>query len=251
MSGLALALVALLAFRAGAPWSTLLLSGGAGVMLWEFHRMVAGMNLRHAFEPVLVAIAGAGVVYLHGFMGFSVSLPVLAGLSVALAVTRRGLWAGVGFAYIALSVLALVSLLATPGDGFALVVWLILVVVAADVGGYFAGRIFGGPKLWPAVSPKKTWSGAVGGWVLAVVVGIFFSVVTGAPMAQVLLYTVVLAMVSQMGDLLESVAKRRFGVKDSGHFLPGHGGALDRFDGLMAAALAAAVLGLGPGLFQG
>jgi len=230
----------------------LLLAAGAGVMLWEYHRMVVGKAMRYGYEPVVVAALGVAIVVLHDVIGPALSLPALAGaiLLVLLMATSRRIWIGPGFAYIVLSMAALVSLRATPGYGFELVIWLVLVVVAADVGGYFAGRLFGGPKLWPAVSPKKTWSGAAGGWLLALIVGFLFSAMTGASMMQILLFSLVLAMVSQIGDLIESMVKRRFGVKDSGNFLPGHGGALDRFDGLMAAALASPALGLGPDLFQ-
>lgn len=251
VSGLALALVALIAFRAGAMWSTFLLATGAAIMLWEFHKMILG-NRQSGFLPVLLAALGAAVVISHELSGWVVSLPALASLIVlvAFAVGTRRIMIGVGFAYIVLSMAALVSLRSVPEYGFELVVWLILVVIATDMGGYFAGRVFGGPKLWPAVSPKKTWSGAAGGWVLAMLVGIGFSTLTGVSMLPSLLYSLIFAIVSQMGDLIESMLKRRFDVKDAGSFLPGHGGALDRFDGLMAAALASLVLGIGPELFQ-
>jgi phosphatidate cytidylyltransferase len=128
-------------------------------------------------------------------------------------------------------------------DGFAAALWLFLVVAAADVGGYFAGRLIGGPKLWPRVSPKKTWAGSLGGIALAVAMGAMFSaVVSGTDPGEVCMLSAAVALVSQAGDLAESALKRHFGVKDSGRLLPGHGGALDRFDGLVAAALAAALV---------
>ena len=121
--------------------------------------------------------------------------------------------------------------------------WLFLVVVSADVGGYFAGRLIGGPKLWPRVSPKKTWAGAGGGIGLAVLLGGLFSWATsGTYFLQVCVVSAGAAVVSQVGDLAESALKRHFGVKDSGRLLPGHGGALDRFDGLIAAALVVALI---------
>ncbi len=114
--------------------------------------------------------------------------------------------------------------------------WLVGVVVASDIGGYFAGRIFGGPKLWPAISPKKTWSGTLGGWGLALGVG-FVYWLSGGPVFffAALLFSVLLAMAAQAGDLFESWLKRKAGIKDSSQLIPGHGGLLDRFDGLLAA----------------
>ena len=121
--------------------------------------------------------------------------------------------------------------------------WVFLVVAAADVGGYFAGRLIGGPKLWPRVSPNKTWAGAGGGAALAVGLGGLFSwATTGTYFVQVCAVSAGVAVLSQGGDLAESALKRHFGVKDSGRLLPGHGGALDRFDGLAAAVLAVALI---------
>ena len=114
--------------------------------------------------------------------------------------------------------------------------WLVLVVAATDVFGYFAGRIFGGPKFWPLVSPKKTWSGTVAGWVSAGLVGAAFMKATGSGV-ELIGISVALSMASQMGDIAESALKRRVGVKDSSNLLPGHGGMFDRFDGMLGAAL--------------
>ena len=121
--------------------------------------------------------------------------------------------------------------------------WVFLVVAAADVGGYFAGRLIGGPKLWPRVSPGKTWAGIGGGVALAVGLGGVFSwATTGTHFAYVGAVSAGVAVLSQVGDLAESALKRHFGVKDSGRLLPGHGGALDRFDGLVAVVLAVALV---------
>ena len=107
-------------------------------------------------------------------------------------------------------------------------------VVAADVGGYFFGRQFGGPKFWPAVSPKKTWSGVLGGLLLALLVAIGFALATSGNIMAFMTYGALVAVVSVAGDLLESAIKRKYGVKDAGSMLPGHGGLLDRFDGMTA-----------------
>jgi phosphatidate cytidylyltransferase len=129
-------------------------------------------------------------------------------------------------------------------SGFWIVLWLILVVVATDIGGYFAGRFIGGPKLWVKISPKKTWSGTIGGWVLAVVVSGAFAVWMGWNLPLLAVVALVLSVASQAGDLAESAVKRAVGIKDSGFLIPGHGGLLDRFDGLMGASMVATIFGL-------
>lgn len=120
--------------------------------------------------------------------------------------------------------------------GFTWILWLMLVVIATDIFGYFAGRTFGGPKFWPSVSPKKTWSGTTAGWLAAGVVGFLFSIWTNAGLSIVLI-SMVLSFASQMGDIAESALKRRMKVKDSSTLIPGHGGLFDRFDALLGAAL--------------
>lgn len=120
--------------------------------------------------------------------------------------------------------------------GFTWILWLITVVIATDVFGYFAGKAFGGPKFWPAVSPKKTWSGTCAGWVGAGVVGFIFTLFTDAGWSIVWI-SMILSFASQMGDIAESALKRRMKVKDSSALIPGHGGLFDRFDALLGAAL--------------
>ena len=151
-------------------------------------------------------------------------------------------WAPWGALYAGLSAMSLVALRDAP-IGLWLVVYLFAVVWTTDIAAFFAGRAIGGPKLWERVSPKKTWSGAIGGVIGAVVAGLIVAHFAGAPrLLPVLLVTVVLSIASQGGDLFESALKRRFGVKDSGRLIPGHGGILDRVDGLVAAAVAAVVI---------
>jgi phosphatidate cytidylyltransferase len=120
--------------------------------------------------------------------------------------------------------------------GFTWILWLMLVVIATDVFGYFAGRTLGGPKFWPSVSPKKTWSGTTAGWIAAGLVGFVFMLLTNAGWSIVWI-SMVLSFASQMGDIAESALKRRMNVKDSSTLIPGHGGLFDRFDALLGAAL--------------
>lgn len=120
--------------------------------------------------------------------------------------------------------------------GFTWLLWLMSVVIVTDVFGYFAGKSFGGPKFWPKISPKKTWSGTVAGWIGAGIVGFVFTLFTNAGWAIVLI-SMALSFAGQMGDIAESALKRRMGVKDSSTLIPGHGGLFDRFDALLGAAL--------------
>jgi phosphatidate cytidylyltransferase len=140
---------------------------------------------------------------------------------------------------------AMIWLRADASVGRANVLCVVLTVWATDIGAYLAGRLVGGPKLAPAISPGKTWSGAIGGLLAAVALGLLFvRMLGGAAGLRAAFVLGGLSVVSQGGDLLESALKRRFGVKDSGHLIPGHGGLMDRLDGMLAAALAAAGLAL-------
>jgi phosphatidate cytidylyltransferase len=122
------------------------------------------------------------------------------------------------------------------GLGLGFVLWLCLVVIASDTLGYFAGRLIGGPKFWPRLSPKKTWSGTVAGWAGASVVGAAFWFWAGAP-GWIVPFSALVALAGQLGDIGESAIKRRSGVKDASHLIPGHGGLMDRLDALSGAAL--------------
>lgn len=158
---------------------------------------------------------------------------------LGLALRQRTLrWVGPGLIYAAAPALALAWLRQLP-EGFVIVLWLMVAVVMTDTCAYFAGRRFGGPKLAPRISPKKTWSGLIGGVSGAALSGWVIGALMGLPLAAAGWLAggaAVLAVVSQMGDLGESALKRAFGVKDSGSILPGHGGIMDRVDGLAAAA---------------
>ena len=144
-----------------------------------------------------------------------------------------------GIPYFAPGIIALLWLRADDVVGRGNLLFLIAIVWASDIGAYAAGRLIGGPKLAPAISPGKTWSGAVGGLLAALAVAALFP---GGPSWRGLAVAALLGVASQAGDLLESAIKRGFGVKDSGRSIPGHGGLLDRIDGLLAAAPAAALL---------
>ena len=112
-----------------------------------------------------------------------------------------------------------------------------------DIGGYVAGRGIGGPKLWPRISPKKTWAGAIGGFLASLVVAGGFAAFALGKTGPLLVLGAILSIASQLGDLFESAVKRRFGVKDSSHIIPGHGGLMDRLDGFVVAVIGAALFG--------
>ena len=120
--------------------------------------------------------------------------------------------------------------------GFTWLLWLMCVVITTDIFGYFAGKAFGGPKFWPRISPKKTWSGTVAGWCGAGLVGALFAYFSAAGPA-IIVISMLTSFAGQMGDIIESGLKRRMGVKDSSTLIPGHGGLFDRFDALLGAAL--------------
>ena len=176
-------------------------------------------------------------------------LAVFAGaLAAGLIASRLGaspLWIGLGAAYLALPALALIWLRGLPQFGLQIVVWLLVVVWTTDILAYLVGRKVGGPRLAPSISPGKTWSGLCGGVLAAALAGAVTAWAIGSErLLQAAGLGGLLAIISQIGDLIESTLKRRAGVKDSGTLIPGHGGVLDRLDGLILAAPVLALLGL-------
>ncbi len=159
------------------------------------------------------------------------------------AIRGRHIWLLAGLGYIVLPCLALLHLRALPGIGMETVFWLLVVVWAADTGGYAFGRVIGGPKLLPTISPNKTWAGLIGAILMAGTAGMLTALALGKDTVMLLgALSGALGAISQAGDLVESWVKRYFGVKDTGGAIPGHGGLLDRVDGLLAAAIAVALM---------
>ena len=165
--------------------------------------------------------------------------------------TTQVLWIAAGVAYATAMLIATLKLRDDASYGLAAILFVFAVVWLTDIAAYFAGRAFGGPKLMPRVSPKKTWSGAGGGTLAGVIGGIVVATLFGLGNAVVIgLIAFVLSVVSQAGDLLESAIKRHFDAKDSGSILPGHGGLMDRLDGFATAVVAAALIGMARGGFD-
>jgi len=160
----------------------------------------------------------------------------------------RGIWAAAGIPYAGTLAIAPVILRSDPRYGFQAIIFVFAVVWTTDIVAFFVGRTVQGPKLAPAISPNKTWSGALGGGFaamgVAALIGSFFTV---SGLKSTVIVALVLSVASQVGDLLESALKRRFGAKDSGRLIPGHGGLLDRLDAFVAAVLIAAFIGIGRG----
>jgi phosphatidate cytidylyltransferase len=248
VSALVLAPIAIFIAWLGGWWLTGLVTIAALVMLGEWHSIMGGAafdlqgRVRAAAMLVALLVAGFG----HGIIA-AIVIVVLTTLIALLAAWNAGLprWSAVGVAYIGLPCIALLWLRRNPDPEFGLrvIFWLFSVVWATDIGAYFVGKLVGGPKLAPHISPNKTWSGLLGGLTAASVVGIVAAALGGGmPTLAVAVASAGLALVSQGGDLLESALKRRFGVKDAGQIIPGHGGALDRLDGMLFAAPAAVLL---------
>lgn len=210
-----------------------------GIMVWELVGMLRP-GVRYA-QLQLGALTGLAV-FLAIYLPVGFALPVLlapAMIGFGQLSTNRSLY----MSFTVLILLAGYGMMQVRDDfGFGWMMWLVLVVVVTDVVGYFAGRTIGGPKFWPAVSPKKTWAGTASGWVGAALVGLFFSINSGVGV-QLVGISIAVSMASQMGDIAESGMKRKMGVKDSSNLIPGHGGLMDRFDGMLGASLFLLIIG--------
>lgn len=244
LSALVLAPPALLAAWWGGYAFAALVALAAAIMGWEWHRMVT----KEFGWAGRVAAAGCAVASLLAVTAPGLAVAIVAAAALASAALsggrgeRRHLWAGLGALYAGLPSVALVWLRGDAEVGRETVFWLLLVVWATDTGAYASGRLIGGPLLLPAVSPKKTWAGLIGGMACAGLVGALFAGGMGVGHSLGLaLGSALLAVVAQAGDLTESWIKRRCGVKDSSNIIPGHGGVFDRVDGLLAAAAAVAL----------
>jgi phosphatidate cytidylyltransferase len=244
LSSVVLVAGTLLGVLAGGWWFGALAVVAASIMAEEWARLAADraepawlLAAAAAAVPsgiaVLALMAGAGAVALASVL---LAAPLAAGVSALLAPGGRPDRVAGGALYVGLPVLAMVWLRNDSAGGLSHVLWLLLVVWATDICAYLVGRSVGGPKLAPRISPGKTWSGLLGGVVGAGLVGGLAALVSGSGLARAAVLGAALAVVAQAGDLFESALKRRAGVKDSGYLIPGHGGLLDRIDGLVFAA---------------
>ena len=248
VSAVILAAVAIAALWIGGWVFTLFVMILAAIGFWEWTG-ICGADDPLWLRACLVAALLVGLILVHlGKIDWALGL--LAGataLALVITCARRAFgWAALGVVYVASPSIALIAFRQAEAEGLLVIVFVTLIVWATDIAAYFGGRSIGGPKLWPAVSPKKTWSGAASGLIGAIAVALIFATTAGTgvwPAAVVL--AILLSVAAQAGDFAESAFKRRFGVKDSGTVIPGHGGVLDRVDGLyvaLALAMALAVI---------
>ena len=242
LSALVLAVPVLGSVYVGSPAFELVISVAAVAMAWEWYRMCA--RDVHVVAAVAVALALLASVAAVALAQIAVAMAVLGiGVVVVSLLSRCHAWLSAGVFYLGLPCVAIVWLRNDPAAGRETIFWLLGLVWASDIGAYVFGRLIGGPKLAPAVSPNKTWAGLCGAIICAGVVGVASAAILDLEgIWHLALISAMLGATAQAGDLLESWVKRRFGVKDAGSLIPGHGGFLDRTDGLIAAVVITALI---------
>ena len=246
LSALVLIPVALICIWLGSPWfaamlAIVILAAGAE---WRAIAVIerTGLRMLSIMVPLFVLVAGEVAGPATGLLVLVVGLALTIGTFSATLNERS--WALVAHLHLSLAVVALLYLRLQPGTGLDLVVFLFAMVWMSDIGGYVAGRLVGGPRLAPRISPGKTWAGAAGAVAFVLATAAMMAHFTNVPSGPVLTIAFVLSLATQCGDLFESWIKRRFDVKDSGTLIPGHGGVLDRVDGLLFAAPALALIAM-------
>jgi phosphatidate cytidylyltransferase len=250
ISGLVLAVVVLAAtWFGGLPFR--LLAGLIGLLIYYEWSTITGIA-RMATDRFsnLFGWACVGLVALEtAFRSVETAIVLLFGFTLAAVIVnlvrRKPMWLPAGIFYAGLSAVSLAALRGNDRDGLITMLFIFAIVWATDIAAYFTGRAIGGPKLAPPISPGKTWSGAIGGTIAGIVFGLLVIYAAGAAIGFWLaVIAAVLSIGSQIGDLFESWIKRRFGVKDSSRLIPGHGGVMDRVDGLVFACFLAFLGGL-------
>lgn len=220
-------------------WSFVLLVAAA--VLLAFREWAAMMQVRRPWYSLGLVVLAA-VTLLTGMDRPEQALLLLCAAIALLSLVSRNIWLGAGLSWAGLPAIALIWMRAEP-HGLWLVLWTMALVWATDIFAYFSGRAIRGPKIWPAISPSKTWAGLIGGMLAAAIFSVLFAwhVGWGGPVWLAAPAAAGLAVVAQAGDFFESWLKRRAGVKDSGNLLPGHGGVMDRIDGLVPVAVVVAI----------
>lgn len=249
-SALVLGAVSLGAAFGGGGYFAALVAVTVFCMAWEWGRLVRNAQFDGVFG---VQVAATGAAALAAAMGHSGGGALVTAAGAVAAFLLRKMrpggeaawWSAVGVLYTGLPAVALIWLRSDAAIGFETILYIFIVVWTTDTAAYFSGRLIGGPKLAPWISPKKTWAGLGGGAAAAALVGASYAVLSvGAVFSAIAALSLALAVVSQLGDLAESAVKRTFGAKDASSLIPGHGGVLDRLDGLVSAAVAAALIAL-------
>ena len=247
-SAVVLVIVALATTHKGGDLFVLFWFAASVAILWEWQRLIgaAMLVLRVSLGSVVLAYAAFSASRLDPMLALLVVV-VGAGLMAVLAGPGKRIWAAGGMFYAGVLLVAVASLRESFPFGARSIIWLFATVWATDCFAYFGGRLIGGPKLWPRISPSKTWSGTMTGVVAGGLIGSFVAL-RGLPepwaVAPILTLSFATAALSQAGDALESGIKRHFQIKDSSRLIPGHGGVMDRLDGFIAAAIFAFAIGL-------
>jgi phosphatidate cytidylyltransferase len=252
LSALVLVPLAIAAAYVGG-WPFAVFWGAAAlVVLWEWTSLVTGGERRSVLLAGAASVLLALALVVGGYRLAAVIVLAMGMLATAaLAPAEKRIWIAAGVPYAGSLGVAPLVLRSDGEAGFLAMVFLFAVVWATDIVAYFVGRAIGGPKLMPQVSPKKTWSGALGGTAAAVLAALAMAkAVELTGWFAIAMLAVVLSVVAQGGDLFESFLKRRFGAKDSSHLIPGHGGLMDRLDGFVTASVVAALIGLARGGFE-
>ncbi len=248
VTGLAFGVVAISALLAGGPWFVILIAVLSALMAYEWRKISLKEEEPAVAGFQILAVVGAAVMAHFGDLNMAIAflLAVAGAGAMADALLKRTAgWGLVGALYVGFAAICLIGLRGDAVEGKYVIYWLAMTVIATDVGAYFSGRIIGGPKLWRRVSPNKTWAGLAGAMVLSAICSAVFSqLALGYVELFLSLLAALTAIVAQSGDLIESAYKRHFGVKDSGAILPGHGGVLDRLDGMLSATLFVAIITL-------
>jgi phosphatidate cytidylyltransferase len=234
-------------------WPSQVFWGAAAlVVLWEWTSLVTGADRRSVLLAGAVSVVLAVTLVASGYRLAAVIVLAMGMLATAALARAEGrIWVAAGVPYAGSLGVAPIVLRSDGEAGFLAMIFLFAIVWATDIVAYFVGRAIGGPKLMPQVSPKKTWSGALGGTVAAVLAALAMAkaaALTG--WFAIAMLAIILSVVAQGGDLFESFLKRRFGAKDSSHLIPGHGGLMDRLDGFVTASVVAALIGLARGGFD-
>jgi len=216
----------------------------ACMVLFEWELLTGGSIARMA--PFVAAVAIAIVVSSAGMLFTAIAIAIAVLATIFAGGFARDVWLPGGIVYASAFGIGLVAIRVSPDYGLSAVIFLLATVWATDSGAYFTGRLVGGPKLWPQISPKKTWAGVFGGLIGATAAGFGVASIIEIPVTvELIVVAVVLSVSCQIGDLYESWVKRHFGAKDSGNIIPGHGGVMDRVDGLVFATVAAVTIGAG------
>src|SRR5271166_5798983 len=243
-SALVLVPLAIATAYVGGALFALFWGAAAIVTFWEWTSLVAASHRLGAMTIGAASLALALVADRHIPAAFA-ALALGTGAVAALAPSQRRIWLAAGIPYSAVIAMAPVVLHRDPGYGFLAIIFLFAIVWGTDTAAYFIGRAIGGPKLMPRVSPQKTWSGALAGTAAAILAGVIVAGAGGlAGLFAIAVLAALLSMLAQAGDLFESFLKRKFGAKDTGRLIPGHGGLMDRLDGFAAAGLIAALIGI-------